>query len=43
LKKAARKVLGATWPRCSVHFMRNALANVNVKQRGMSFDPIFGS
>src|SRR5262245_45994783 len=35
LKKAARKVLGATWQRCSVHFMRNALANVNVKQRGM--------
>jgi len=35
LKKAARKVLGATWQRCSVHFMRNALAHVNVKQRGM--------
>ena len=37
LKKAARKVLGATWQRCAVHFMRNALANanVNVKQRGM--------
>ena len=35
LKAAARKVLGATWQRCSVHFMRNALANVNVKQRGM--------
>ena len=35
LKKAVRKVLGATWQRCSVHFMRNALANVNVKQRGM--------
>jgi Transposase, Mutator family len=28
LKKVARKVLGATWQRCSVHFMRNALANV---------------
>jgi transposase-like protein len=35
LKKAARKVLGATWQRCSVHFMRNALAYVNAKQRGM--------
>src|SRR5215831_6735922 len=35
LKKAAAKVLGATWQRCSVHFMRNALANVPVKQRGM--------
>ena len=36
LKKAARKVLGATWQRCAVHFMRNALANVHVKQqRGM--------
>ena len=33
LKKAARKVLGATWQHCSVHFMRIALANVNVKQR----------
>jgi len=35
LKKAARKVLSATWQRCSVHFMRNAMASVNVKQRGM--------
>jgi putative transposase len=36
LKKAASKVLGATWQRCSVHFMRNAMANVqNVKQRGV--------
>jgi transposase-like protein len=35
LKKAARKVLGSTWQRCYVHFMRNALANVTVKQRGM--------
>ena len=35
LTKAVRKVLGATSQRCSVHFMRNALANVNVKQRGM--------
>ena len=35
LKAAARKVLRATWQRCRVHFMRNALANVNAKQRGM--------
>jgi transposase-like protein len=28
-------VLGATWQRCSVHFMRNALAYVNARQRGM--------
>jgi putative transposase len=26
LKKAVRKVLGATWQRCAVHFMRNTLA-----------------
>ena len=35
LKLAAKKVLRATWQRCRVHFMRNALANVHVKQRGM--------
>ena len=35
LKKAARKVLGATLQRCTVHFMRNVLAAVNAKQRGM--------
>jgi transposase-like protein len=35
LKKAARRVLCATWQRCAVHFMRNAMASVNVKQRGM--------
>ena len=35
LKAAAKKVLRATWQRCRVHFMRNALANVPVKQRGM--------
>jgi putative transposase len=35
LKKAVRKVFSATWQCCSVHFMRNALASVNVKQRGM--------
>ena len=35
LKAAAKKVLRSTWQRCRVHFMRNALANVNAKQRGM--------
>jgi transposase-like protein len=35
LKKAAAKVLSATWQRCRVHFMRNALAHVGVKQRTM--------
>lgn len=35
LKAAAKKVLSATWQRCCVHFMRNAMATVNVKQRGM--------
>jgi putative transposase len=35
LKKAARKVLGATLQRCAVHFMRNIMAAVNAKQRGM--------
>ena len=35
LKKAAAKVLSATWQRCRVHFMRNALAHVGTKQRTM--------
>lgn len=35
LKKAAAKVLSGTWQRCRVHFMRNALAHVGVKQRQM--------
>jgi transposase-like protein len=35
LKKAASKVLSATWQRCRVHFMRNALAHVGGKQRQM--------
>ena len=35
LKAAAAKVLGATWQRCRVHFMRNALAHVNKGQRSM--------
>jgi mutator family transposase len=33
LKKATSKVLSATWQRCRVHFMRNALAHVGAKQR----------
>jgi putative transposase len=35
LKKAAAKVLSATWQRCRVHLMRNALAHVDAKQRAM--------
>ena len=35
LKAAAAKVLATSWQRCRVHFMRNALAHVGVKQRGM--------
>ena len=35
LKTAASKVLSATWQRCRVHFMRNALAHVGAKQRQM--------
>src|SRR5499433_576913 len=35
LKAAAAKVLSATWQRCRVHFMRNALAHVGSKQRAM--------
>ena len=35
LKKAAAKVLGATWQRCRVHFMRNALAHAPKGQRQM--------
>jgi putative transposase len=33
LKAAAGKVLAATWQRCRVHFMRNALAHVAKGQR----------
>jgi len=33
LKAAIAKVLGATWQRCRVHFMRNALAHVAKGQR----------
>jgi len=35
LKAAAAKVLKATWQRCRVHFMRNALAHANKTQRRM--------
>ena len=35
LKKAAAKVLTATWQRCRVHFMRNAMAFVGPSQRAM--------
>jgi len=35
LKAAAAKVLTATWQRCRVHFMRNALAHVGPSQRPM--------
>ena len=33
LKAAVAKVLGATWQRCRVHFMRNALAYAGKTQR----------
>jgi transposase-like protein len=35
LKAAIARVLKASWQRCRVHFMRNALAHVGVKQRTM--------
>lgn len=35
LKRAAAKVLGATWQRCRVHFMRNAFAHVPRRQHQM--------
>ena len=35
LKAAAKKVFGATWQRCRVHFRRNAMAHVGAKQRPM--------
>ena len=35
LKAAVAKVLKATWQRCRVHFMRNALAHVGKGQRTM--------
>ncbi len=35
LKAAAKKVFGASWQRCRVHFRRNAMAHVGAKQRPM--------
>jgi putative transposase len=35
IKAATAKVFAATWQRCRVHFMRNALAHVGQKQKGM--------
>lgn len=35
LKKAVEKVFGATWQRCRVHFMRNALGHVPRAQQQM--------
>jgi putative transposase len=40
LKAATRKVLHATWQRCRVHFMRNAMAHAGPKQRAMVFAAI---
>ncbi|MCZ8100860.1 MAG: IS256 family transposase [Burkholderiales bacterium] len=37
LKAAVAKVLHATWQRCRVHFLRNALAYANKGQRQMVF------
>jgi putative transposase len=36
LKAAIARVLGATWQRCRVHWMRNALAHVGKTQRSMA-------
>lgn len=36
LKAAVAKVLSASWQRCRVHFMRNALAHVSKGQREMA-------
>lgn len=35
LKQAIARVLGSTWQRCRVHFMRNALAHVSKSQHSM--------
>lgn len=35
LKQAIAKAVGATWPRCRVHFMRNALAHAPRRQHPM--------
>jgi putative transposase len=36
LKAAIRRVFGATWQRCRVHWMRNALAHVSKSQQNMA-------
>lgn len=36
LKAAVARVLGATWQRCRVHWMRNALAHVGKVQQSMA-------
>ncbi|MGK7870552.1 IS256 family transposase [Falsiroseomonas sp. E2-1-a20] len=36
LKSAIARVLGATWQRCRVHWMRNALAHVGKAQQSMA-------
>ena len=36
LKAAIRRVFGATWQRCRVHWMRNALAHVSRSQQNMA-------
>ncbi len=35
MKAPAAKVLGATWQRCRVHYMHNALAHAHKGQRGV--------
>ena len=39
LKAAIARVLGATWQRCRVHWMRNALAHVGKAQQSMPRPP----
>jgi transposase-like protein len=39
IKAAVSKVLKATWQRCRVHFMRNALAHAGKTQRRMVSRP----
>ena len=36
IKAAVKKVFHASWQRCRVHFMRNAMAHAGVKQRAWS-------
>jgi len=41
LRKAVRKVfLGCSWQRCKVHFMRNILAHVSHKEKGVFADKL---